>query len=995
MFTYVCYNQPLISLIMQNIDIKNLIQNAKSRPIYFIFALIGLLVLLSTLLSVNFKSLFQGSGQQLEIALIANFENQSASDADLLEKGLQDGFKSLGVEKGFLVKRISDGENKESLEKIKSSLEASKSILTMIGPLSRKSVNDFPELAEELNMPLVVPRSLPKELQDPTWTFAMQQNMFTKSGLVTSLLLKNITPKRIGVVIREEDRSSPYFTGITQILLDSNTDVESTELVKLESLDDAKSTTTLIQYNFLYLDLTTDYAVEVIKNLKDHNYQGEIILFNDRLEANFAKQFESLPKERENPGFYTKKVKIVTNFSHIVSNDMGRQLAQKYIDEKKRTPEPFYVTGYDTGVLLGTYYQQVYLKQSKRLPIDELRKNFREWMISLENQNLSMNNFTGDVKFSVTHERNSPPRLLQYSDNNLIEPYSLQLSNTTPIRVADDDRTITIDYQDPKSAIVNHLKYTIVPVAFSAIHIRSISDISINKGQFKGDFDIWFRSKVPISPEDIAFDPAPEELPKAEIIDTQERDNLTYTRVRFKGTFPFLLQPTDIGLSTINIQLRWLHKKLNAANLFLVIDYDALNYGGALDPIYKKMNREGVIDPSTGYSAIYSMISAVEHSIPTYGNLQSIGNYDNYSTGWLKLTLSSNTSLFSKATIVNFLPNFTLGLICLAFLAALIFIKFSKKVFPNMVIPKITGYILGLGLLFVWEMFFFTNSYTQLLSPSWMLLIRNSLDFINYMLMAALISELIRLIFNKRKNFSGIGETILKVISFLIYVIALALFYTNVLERDILPILATSSVILTVVGLAIRDVIFDFIAGLAISFDKTFKLGQWVNFQSKERRIDGVIEELGWRNVIIRSKDETKHIIPNSQIYAIIISNTSITDGNRRVDATFFTNTQVDINQVYQVVMDKTIETLQKIPGAAMDKTVRIIFERIHADGLQLKVQFFLLDRESGEQARSILLRELHQELAKINALPAKMVQSNDVSLKEESMALKTAMGSE
>lgn len=229
----------------------------------------------------------------------------------------------------------------------------------------------------------------------------------------------------------------------------------------------------------------------------------------------------------------------------------------------------------------------------------------------------------------------------------------------------------------------------------------------------------------------------------------------------------------------------------------------------------------------------------------------------------------------------------------------------------------------------------------------------------------------------------------------MIYVIAVALYYTNVLEKDILPILATSSVILTVVGLAVRDVIFDFVAGIAISFDRTFKPGQWVNFQAKDRRIDGVIEELGWRNVIIRSKDDTKHVIPNSQIYAIIISNNSITDGNRRVDATFFTNTHVDINHVYKVVMDMTLETLKKIPGVPLDKPVRIIFEKIHADGLQMKLQFFLRDRESGEQARSILMHDLHQELARINALPAKMVQSQDFEFLKDQVITKFSAGIE
>jgi small-conductance mechanosensitive channel len=380
------------------------------------------------------------------------------------------------------------------------------------------------------------------------------------------------------------------------------------------------------------------------------------------------------------------------------------------------------------------------------------------------------------------------------------------------------------------------------------------------------------------------------------------------------------------------------------------------------------------------------MISSVEASIPSFGNMLTIGNTANFSTALLKLTFNSTTNLISKASIVNLLPNFTLGLICVLLASSLLVIKFSKRIFPHIHIPNIVGYIIGLVLLFFWEMFFFTNQYTQLIPRSWMLLSRNILDFINYMLIAAILSEFVQVLFQKRKNYNGISSTIMKVIRFLIYIVALAFFYTNVLEKDILPILATSSVILTVIGLAVRDVIFDFVAGIAISFDQTFKINHWVNFQSKDRRIDGMIEDLGWRNVIIRSKDDLKHVIPNSQIYAQIISNASITDGNRRVDATFFTNTHVSIDLIYQTVMECALETLKTIPGVPLEKPVRIIFEKIHADGLQLKLQFFLRDKESGEQARSILLNAIHTRLALIHALPARMVQSQSSDMKHEQL---------
>jgi len=955
---------------------------------------LGVLLLLAVLSLARF-TFFESNNSKLEIALIANFNEEKNSEAKLLEQGIIDGLNSLGMAKHFSIKHLADDQTRQGLAANKESLEKHHSAFTMVGPLSRLSASDYPDIAEELKIPLIIPRSTPKELQDPEWSFSMQPNMFTKSGLVSSLLLKDIKPKRIGVVINAEDRGSPYFTGVTQTLLDSNIQVESTELVKLASLDEAKSTNSLVQFDLLYLDLNTDFATAVIKNLKDHNYLGNIVLFDDRLKPNFYSEFATFPKERQNPGFYTNNLLIVTSFSGNVSNDQGRFLSQNYIDKKGKNPEPTYVSGYDTGVLLGTYYKNHYQVEKKSQNIEEVREDFKKWLAKLEDNNVSMKNFSGEVIFGVTHERNVPPRILKYKDNNRLEPYSSQLSNAPPVRVDDDDRTIVIDYQDPSYAIVNHLKYTIVPVAFTAINLRSISDISINKGIYKGDFDIWFRSKSNIDPNDIMFDPAPDEKPSAEIIESEKSGDMQYTRIRFKGVFPFHIQPIDIGLSTINVQIRWFNKKLNSSNLFLVIDYDSLNIGNKSDPIFKKINRDGVIDPSAGYSAINSMLSSVESRFPSYGNLRTVGNTDSYSTSLLKLTLSSTAGIFSKASIVNLLPNFTLGLICLLIVAGIVCVKFSKKILPQLNIHPLVGSILGLLLLYFWEMFFFTNSYTQLLPRTWMLLIRNSLDLVNYMLIASVLSDIISILFRKKENDSGVGNTIIKALRFMIYVIALALFYTNILERDILPILATSSVILTVVGLAVRDVIFDFVAGIAISLDRTFRPGQWVNFQSKDRRIDGVIEELTWRNVMVRSKDETKHVIPNSQIYALIISNNSLTDRNRRVDATFFTNTQVDINKVYQSVMDMTIETLKKIPGVPLDKPVRIIFEKIHADGLQLKLQFFLRDRESGEQARSILLKDLHIELAKINALPAKMVQSQDFSFLEDQAIKKFSAGIE
>jgi small-conductance mechanosensitive channel len=59
----------------------------------------------------------------------------------------------------------------------------------------------------------------------------------------------------------------------------------------------------------------------------------------------------------------------------------------------------------------------------------------------------------------------------------------------------------------------------------------------------------------------------------------------------------------------------------------------------------------------------------------------------------------------------------------------------------------------------------------------------------------------------------------------LVFFCAFAAYYTNVLGRDFLPILATSSVLLTVIGLALRELILDAISGITIAMERSLRVG--------------------------------------------------------------------------------------------------------------------------------------------------------------------------
>ena len=81
------------------------------------------------------------------------------------------------------------------------------------------------------------------------------------------------------------------------------------------------------------------------------------------------------------------------------------------------------------------------------------------------------------------------------------------------------------------------------------------------------------------------------------------------------------------------------------------------------------------------------------------------------------------------------------------------------------------------------------------------------------------------------------------------------------------------------VGLALKDSLSNFSAGVMLIIFKPFKLGDFVNAGGSS----GVIEEIQIFNTIMRTGDNQEIIIPNSHIYGGSITNVSARD-TRRID---------------------------------------------------------------------------------------------------------------
>ncbi len=79
---------------------------------------------------------------------------------------------------------------------------------------------------------------------------------------------------------------------------------------------------------------------------------------------------------------------------------------------------------------------------------------------------------------------------------------------------------------------------------------------------------------------------------------------------------------------------------------------------------------------------------------------------------------------------------------------------------------------------------------------------------------------------------------------------------------NVLPLMATSTVITVVLGLALQDTLGNLFAGLSMHVDQPFRVGDWVQLDA----IEGQVISTGWRSTHLRTFSQDVIAIPNSLI---------------------------------------------------------------------------------------------------------------------------------
>ncbi len=143
----------------------------------------------------------------------------------------------------------------------------------------------------------------------------------------------------------------------------------------------------------------------------------------------------------------------------------------------------------------------------------------------------------------------------------------------------------------------------------------------------------------------------------------------------------------------------------------------------------------------------------------------------------------------------------------------------------------------------------------------------------------------------------------------LVVVIIAALEQLGVNTTSLVAVFAAAGL---AVGLALKDSLSNFSAGIMLIIFKPFKPGDYVEAAG----IGGVVEMISIFSTLLRTGDNREIIVPNSQIYSGIITNFSARE-QRRIDLIIGISYEDDIKAAKQVLQNvlQTDERVLKEPG--------------------------------------------------------------------------------
>lgn len=154
--------------------------------------------------------------------------------------------------------------------------------------------------------------------------------------------------------------------------------------------------------------------------------------------------------------------------------------------------------------------------------------------------------------------------------------------------------------------------------------------------------------------------------------------------------------------------------------------------------------------------------------------------------------------------------------------------------------------------------------------------------------------------------------------------------------------LGGTAVVSAVIAFAAQDVIKDILAGLMISINKPFDIGDRIVLDDGTA---GIVEDMTLRHVVIRTLLTFRVVIPNSKINSMLLTNYSFKRQDRSAELFYSVGYDSDMDKVKETIAKAVEESPYSYPALkdenGREKYAPVLFRRFADSALIMSVAVF------------------------------------------------------
>ncbi|MBI2675016.1 MAG: mechanosensitive ion channel family protein [Candidatus Aenigmarchaeota archaeon] len=208
-----------------------------------------------------------------------------------------------------------------------------------------------------------------------------------------------------------------------------------------------------------------------------------------------------------------------------------------------------------------------------------------------------------------------------------------------------------------------------------------------------------------------------------------------------------------------------------------------------------------------------------------------------------------------------------------------------------------------------------------------------------------------------RKRYEKTPRLISKMAAAAVYLIAFLIVLSH-FDIEITPMIAALGLGGLAVGLALKDTLSNFFAGLHLISDRPINLGDFIEM---EGGISGHVEDIGWRSTRMRTLQNNIVIVPNSRLAESIITNYSMQEPETAAVVQCGVAYDSDLKKVEEITAEVALKVQKTVQGAVKSFRPQV---RFHAFG-DSNILFSVGLRAEKYEDKGLLIHEFMKALKK------------------------------